>query len=771
MTRTYLQAKFPLFVTIFFFQKKKEKGFPLLSGLVDKGLLCLLVLGFLLTAQKIHSQDTLKRPKIGLVLTGGGAKGFAHIGVLKVLEEAGIKIDYIGGTSMGAVVGGLYAAGYNAQQLDSIFNSTNYDELINDFIPRTNKSFFEKRNSEIYAVSLPFKKFNIGIPVAFSKGLYNYCLLTQLTNHVKHIRDFSKLPIPFVCIGTNIETGQQEILNKGFLPQALLASSAFPSLFSPVEIDGKLLIDGGVTNNYPIDEVRKMGADFIIGVDVQDGLKDRNYLKEASKILLQISNLQVIGGMKDKISQTDIYIKPEISNFTIVSFDKGKEIIQTGKNATLPFLEQFKSLAKKQDNPIVKSNIKTTDSLNIVQITINELKNYTNSYVIGQLGFDVGSKISYADLKQGINRLNATENFSSIGFLINELEKGHEISLNLKENENKTFLKLGLHYDDLYKSALLVNLTQKKLLFKNDVLSVDFGLGDNFRYNIDYYVDNGFYFSLGIKSRFNQFNKNISPEFSRDLFENLPLLNSINIDYSDFTNQMYVQTLFSKKFIIGAGIELKHLKISTNTLFGQESTFDNSSYFSAFGYLKYDTFDNKYFPKKGWYFMADGQTYLFSSNFTNQFNRFSILKADAGWAKKIGKKATIKIQSEAGLSIGNESVPFLNFVLGGYGYNTINNFKHFYGYDFIAIQSDSFIKTAATFDYEIFKRNHLNFSANFANSDNRLFESTAWITKPKYTGYAIGYGLETAIGPIEIKHSWSPELSKGFTWFNIGFWF
>ncbi len=771
MTRTNLQALFPLFVTIFFFQKKKEKGFPLLSGLFNKGLLCLMVLGFLLTAQKIHSQDTIKRPKIGLVLTGGGAKGFAHIGVLKVLENAGIKVDYIGGTSMGAVVGGLYAAGYNAHQLDSIFSSTNFDELLNDYIPRSYKSFYEKRNSEVYALSLPFKKFNVGVPIALSKGLYNYCLLSQLTTHVKEVRDFSQLPIPFVCIATDIETGQEVVLNKGYFAQALLASAAFPTLFSPVEIDGKLLIDGGVINNYPIEEVRKMGADYVIGVDVQDGLKNRTYLKEATRILLQISNLQVNEGMKGKISQTDLYIKPEVGQYSVISFEKGKEIILKGEESTFSFCEQIKDLSEKQKTPYFKPTLKISDSIQIARITINELKNYTRAYVIGQLNIKEGTKISYEDLKKGINKLNATENFSTIVFKINNDIEGQEIEINLNENDNKTFLKLGLHYDGLYKSAVLVNLTQKKSLFKNDVFSIDFGLGDKFRYNLDYYVDNGFYFSFGFKSRINQFNKNVSTAFSQQLANNQPNINAINIDYLDFTNQAYVQTIYSKNLLIGGGVELKYLNISTKTLTQESSVFDNSDYFSLFGYVKYDTFDNKYFPKKGWYFMADGQTYLFSSNFTNQFNRFSILKADAGWAKKLGEKATIKIQSEAGLSIGNESVPFLNFVLGGYGYNAINNFKHFYGYDFIAIQSDSFIKTAATFDFEIFRKNHLNFSANFANSDNRLFESTAWITKPKYTGYAFGYGLETAIGPIEIKHSWSPELSKGFTWFNIGFWF
>ena len=256
-----------------------------------------------------------KRVKVGLVLSGGGAKGFAHIGVLKVLEDAGVKIDFIGGTSMGAVVGGLYASGYNAAQLDSIFRETNFDELLSDYIPRASKNFYEKRNDDLYALSLPFNDFKIGIPKALSKGLYNFNLLSRLTRNVRHIRDFNQLPTPFLCIGSNIETGEQVILDRGNLAQAMIASAAFPSLFSPVEIDGKLLVDGGVTNNYPIDEIKKLGADVIIGVDVQNDLLDRYSLKDATKILVQITNLHSIEKMKANVKKTDIYIKPDIKNY------------------------------------------------------------------------------------------------------------------------------------------------------------------------------------------------------------------------------------------------------------------------------------------------------------------------------------------------------------------------------------------------------------------------------------------------------------------------
>jgi NTE family protein len=739
---------------------------PFQSGLISIRLLFLLSIS--LSSIISYSQDTIPRKKIGLVLSGGGAKGFAHIGVLKVIEQAGVKIDYIGGTSMGAVVGGLYASGYNATQIDSIFQNTNFDELIQDYIPRSSKSFYEKRNDEMYAISLPFNKFKIGIPLALSKGMYNYNMLAKLTHNVRFIRDFNKLPIPFVCIATDIETGQEVLLRNGYLAQAMMASSAFPSLFSPVEIDGKILIDGGVSNNYPVEELRKMGAEIIIGVDVQDNLKDRQSLKDATRILVQITNLDMLNKMKDKITQTDIYIKPDISNYGVISFDKGEEIIKKGEEAAQTLYDEIKKYGSL--NKVHHLNTKV-ETINIQGITISKMDDYTRSYILGKLRFKSPKEINYDELKTGINNINATQNFSRISYSLDPKDDGDELKINLSENENKTFLKFGLHYDGLYKSAILINVTQKKSLFKNDVLSADFVLGDNIRYNLDYYIDNGFYWSFGIKSRYNKFNRNVKTDFNNGELLSQLGLNSLNMDFSDFTNQIYFQSVFIQKYLIGAGIEHKYLKIETENLEQTNSIFEKSDYISLFGYLKYDSLDNRYFPKNGWFFSGDFQSFVYSSNYTNDFSRFSIAKGDIVFAKTFYKKFTLKIQSEAGFKIGNESVHFFDFALGGYGNNTINNFKHFYGYDFLSVSADSFIKSCFTIDYEIYKKNHLNFSANYANLENNLFETGNWFSKPKLSGYAIGYGYESVVGPIEIKYTWSPELPKGYTMINVGFWF
>ncbi|MGG7036853.1 MAG: patatin-like phospholipase family protein [Flavobacterium sp.] len=734
------------------------KAMPVACYLLSKTFVFLLIACCLLPFAS-QAQDTIKksRPKIGLVLSGGGAKGFAHIGALKVLEQAGVKVDYIGGTSMGAVVGGLYASGYSATQIDSIFYNTNFDELLQDYIPRASKSFFEKSNGEKYAVSLPFEKFKVGVPIALSKGMYNYNLLSKLTHKVRHVNDFSQLPIPFLCVATNIENGEGVVLKNGYLAQAMLASSAFPSLFSPVEIDGKLLIDGGVVDNYPVEEVRQMGADIIIGVDVQDDLKNKEGLKDATKIMVQITNLEMLKKMKEKVKITDIYIKPDVKDFSVISFDEGREIIKIGEEASFAVYERLKKLA---DTTLVYplSGLKVKqDSLQIKRVTINKLAHYTRAYVVGKLQFKNDSKISYEDLKNGINNINVTQNFSSISYEFDEFEGGDEFKLDLTENPVKTFVKFGLHYDDLYKSALLVNITQKKTLFKNDITSLDVGLGDNIRYNLDYYLDNGFYWSFGLKSRYNAFNKNISIDFNKGVLLSEQGLNSINVDYSDFNNQAYLQTVFLKKFLMGAGLEFKMLQIKSDNLEDENPTLENSNYTSVFGYARYDTYNNKYFPKKGFLLSGDIQSYLLSSDYTNQFNRFSIVKGEIGFAKTFFGKVAFLFQSEMGFAFGEDSVHFFDFVLGGYGYQPINNFRHFYGYDFLSIQGDSYVKSCFSLDYQFYRKNHVNFSANYANAEDDLFVTGDWLTKPTYNGYAIGYGLETIIGPIEVKYSWSPE--------------
>ena len=729
-----------------------------------------------------------KDKKIGLVLSGGGAKGLAHIGALKVIEEAGVQIDYIGGTSMGAIIGALYASGYSAKELDSLFRATDFGSLIQDNLPRNAKTFYEKEDSERYALSLPFNNFKVSVPPAYSGGQNIYNELVRLLYHVKDVDDFSKLPIPFVCIATNIETGKEVVLNSGYLPEAIMASGTLPSLFEPSSIDDKVLIDGGVVNNYPIDKVIELGADIIIGVDVQHGLSNRDALLSATEILLQINNYRTVEAMVKKSLKTDIYIQPKIENFSVIEFDKANDIIKSGELAAMEKYQDLKEVSSdyiknQKQVPIIGLG----DSIMINRLLIEGNNEHTRGYVKGKLRFKLGEPITFKKLQQGIGNLSATGNFNTNRYKLVSNGLGEDLILRLNETANTSLLRLGAHYDDLYKSAAIINFTKKKILSNDDVASFDLILGDNVRYNFEYYVDKGTYWSFGINSRFNDFEEEIDFNIIRDNFEVPPgvNVNTINLDVTDFTNQVYIQTVVREEFAFTIGAEHKFLKYTTRTLGGISSTpgspvitttdertiFEKSNFFSVFGNLKLDTYDDKYFPTKGLFFDGDFHYYLLSSDFNENFKDFSISKARMGIALPLADNLSLNVETEGGFKLGTSEITSFDFVLGGFGTNLINNFIPFYGYDFLSLPGNSFVKAYARLDFEFVKKNHLLLAANYANVDDDIFRTGEWFTAPNFSGYGVGYGWESFLGPLQIIYSWSPEGDNSNVFFSVGYWF
>lgn len=717
--------------------------------------------------------------KVGLVLSGGGAKGLAHIGTLKVIDSLGIRIDYVAGTSMGAIIGALYASGYTGKQLDSIFKRADFENIINDNLPRASKTFYERENSEKYLIVLPFNNFKIKLPSALSKGQNAFGMLSKLTLHVKDIENFDELPIPFFCVATNIETGKAVILDKGNLAQAVMASGAFPSLFQPVIIDDQILVDGGVVNNYPIDELKQKDVNIVIGVDVQDSLATRKDLTSAPEILLQINNYRTINDMKLKSKKTDIYIKPDVEDFTVVSFSELDTLVNLGEVAALKYSKIFKQIANRQKEYIrINHNIQPVDSIKINALSIEGNNNYTRAYILGKLKLKVNENMSYDSFNKGINNLVATNNFDNFSYDLKSSEntEGYDMQAEVKESTKTTFLKLGVHYDDLYKSSALINFTNKRTFIKNDLMSFDLILGDNVRYNFEYFIDNGFYWSVGVRSRYDEFNQNIVAGniLSQDELA-LINVNKLAIKVTDFTNQFYLQTLFRKDMSLMLGAEHKRLKIDSETILtddnDEKTVFEKSNYLSLFGALKFDTYDDKYFPKKGFLFEGNINTYVYSSDYNQDFSGFSIAKATIGYSQSFFKNFTTNITAQGGFKVGDNSNPYLNFALGGYGSHLINNYIHFLGYDFLTLTGNSFVKSTLTLDYEIFKNNHINIIMNVANVGDNLFDGIDWFTGIDYSGYALGYSIDSFIGPIEAKYSWSPETKNGIWFFNIGFWF
>lgn len=715
-----------------------------------------------------------RQPKVGLVLSGGGAKGFAHIGVLQELEKAGVQIDYIGGTSMGAIIGGLYASGYKADQIKQVIDKIDFVALLKDDIPRREKPFFEKAYKGKHAVSLPIKKGTIGLPLGLSRGQNILNFLTELLAPVDEISDFSKLPIPFYCVATDLESGVEVLLEKGSLALSLRASGSFPSLLNPVEIDGKLLIDGGVVNNFPVDIMKKKGVDIIIGVNVQGNLYNKDELASVASILGQIINFQMYSKANDKIKLVNIYMRPDILEYNVISFEEKEKIIKEGVKVTKPFRVVFDSIARLQKNKKLNRKIdEKSEKFVVDRITISGNKNYTNNYILGKLQIKKGDSLTYKDTSKKINTLTATNNFKRIDYHFKKSFNGKTLNLNVKEDDTNSFLRLGVHYDLLYQSGVLLNYNHKKLVFKNDELSFDFIVGDKIRYNLEYFVDNGFLLSYGLKSRYNTFKSN-AIYYTHNT-------NKIGVSFSDFTNSLYLQTTLDKKFAFGFGVEHKNTKISSETFLtnNKETVFDNSNYINSFGFLKLDTFNKDQFPTKGFYADVGFKWYMWSnrndniSDFdtnANTFNQFSQLEGTFGFATTFWNKLTLHYTSQAGFTLGEEDTEVFDFRLGSYNQNFIHNLYPMYGYDVSELTNQSFLKSEFAVRYSIAEKHYATALANFARVEKNVFLGGE-LFKDIKSGYAIGYGLETLVGPIELKYSWSPDHNEKYWLFNLGFWF
>ena len=281
-----------------------------------KKIVCLLLT--VLTVLPLFSGE---RKKVAVVLSGGGAKGVAHIGALKVLEEAGIPIDIITGTSMGSLVGGLYAIGYNAHSLDSIARGMDWGYVLTDREDLSRQSIEDRKRQNTYMLSrgltIGRRDLNAG---GFIKGKNLDVLLQKLCMGYTDSMDFKRLPIPFACVATNIVDNSEVDFTSGRLPQAMRASMAIPAVFSPVRIGKQVLCDGGLVNNYPVDLARKLGADIVIGVTVQDSLKKSEELNSTMNILLQLIDLNTLNKYNENLGITDVAIRVNPEGYSAASF-------------------------------------------------------------------------------------------------------------------------------------------------------------------------------------------------------------------------------------------------------------------------------------------------------------------------------------------------------------------------------------------------------------------------------------------------------------------
>lgn len=705
-----------------------------------------------------------KRPKVGLVLSGGGAKGFAHIGVLKVLESSGVKLDYIGGTSMGAVVGGLYAAGYSAIEIDSIVASINFPKLLQDKLPRAQSSFFEKQYGEKSVMTFPVRKGKISLPKGLATGQSIYNNLKTLFEPVDSIVDFQKLSIPFFCVATNLETGKSKVFDQGSLSAAVRASASLPTLLNPIMYEGVAYIDGGISDNFPVLEMRRKGIDIIIGVDVQGKLENKEAVHSVVDILNQIVSFQIYAEDKEKLRELDIHVAPEVENFSITSFDRTSEIVDLGENAANHKKKVFDKIARLQGSiPGKKVQKRIAKKYALSKFKTPQLDNYSRAFILGKMKLQKGDVVTYAELDEKIGGLSSSNDFDLIQYKLTPFQdNSYLFSLQMEENEVDSYVKIGLNYDPIYKSGLLLNYTKKHFLQKNDIFSFDLIVGDNIRADLNYFVDNGFYTSYGINARFNQFRVDAQLDGTE--------FHQINEGFVDVTSLVYLQTTYNKQLAVGLGLEHKFLELHSDASGGSTTFFEKSHYFNSVGYIKLDSYDHSHFPTEG--FLVDGEFkwFMYSSDYNNNFSQFSQIKLKLGVAKTFFQRFTLQFTAEGGTTLDENTSGQFRFTLGGYGDNLINNHIAFYGYDFQSFEDESYVKGLLELRCKIVKNHFLSFAGNFARTDLDIYNGGKIFQDIK-SGYALGYGYNSIIGPIKIVNTWSPEGNAHQWFFSVGFAF
>jgi NTE family protein len=420
------------------------------------GGVCLAASGFALAqgAASGPGASPVARPKIGLALSGGGARGAAHIGVLKVLEELRVPVDCVTGTSMGSVVGGSFAAGTTPAEMEEIVSHTDWSEVFTDRPPRAEISPRLKQDDYkgLFAPEFGVRGGTLVVQKGIVSGVNIESFLRYLTQQSGRVADFRKLPVPFRAVATDIETGEAVVLDRGSLSRAMRASMAIPGAVTPVEIDGRLLVDGGIANNLPIDVARKICGEVIIAVNISTPPLEREQITSALSIVGQLINFlgkERVDKQLAGLSKRDVLIEPELGNISAGSFERMPEAIKIGETAARAHADELRrySLSKAEYEALRKRQVvpRTASLGRIDEIRFEGIER-TNSAVLAQLmETKPGDDITEASLTRDLRRIYGRGDFESVDYRIDEGPATRALVIRVREKETgPNYIRFGL---------------------------------------------------------------------------------------------------------------------------------------------------------------------------------------------------------------------------------------------------------------------------------------------------------------------------------------
>ena len=722
-----------------------------------------------------------QKPKggIGLALAGGGAKGLAHIGILKAIDSAELNIDYLTGTSMGSIVGGLYAAGYSGDSIEYIARHINWGSLLSNSIPMTSYIMEEKSEYGKYAVELPMKGLKVSLPSGFLESQELWLTLQKYFYPVSDITDFSKLSIPYACIGTDLATGESVVLNKGSLARAIRSSMAIPGAFSPVDWEGRRLVDGGVTRNFPVKDLKEMGATYTIGVSVSTPIKNVEELDNVATVLSQVIFLNENADRIQESAITDLLINVPMGEYTSGSFDEGDAIIDLGIAEGRKFYPYFKHLADslKANNPnyqFRRNRLPEFNGMKFQKISVEGLDNKTRKAFLEQIHLDT-SKVYVSDkLERESRQAFAYRMYKSISFDVKEDSSGaHELIYRVKP-ESPVMLKVGISQNNFTGFGVHVNLTARNKLTRFSRTMATVNLGENFRAMVEHLQMFGYSRPWSNKLQ-------VYTEFQDvPVYTNFVRTGQYKLKYVTIDNRFQISS--KQRSAGGIGMQWENIAAKPEIFSGTYFSGHNS-YFQLYGFWQRNTLNKPLYARKGMSVEIKGGAVLglnpdfkvyengnlvgeidkllipWSNYARFTLNYYSVTPLHKRWAW------VNRIQGGANFS---ENSSLLNSFYAGGMNPTFRNQVMFTGLQEAEVESESIAAVQTGFRYNPFASFYATVQVGYLTYDFVKKNIGGGPTASAWgTGLTVAYDLP--IGPVEFTMMFSSKTQGLRTYFNFGF--
>lgn len=787
-----------------------------------KALCALLLLTISITS---YSQDTTtesSRPKVGLVLSGGGAKGAAHIGVLKYIEEAGIPIDYIAGTSMGSIVGGMYALGYTSDEILSIISEVDWDRLISDQVERKKISYERKYESRSQLVTIPFsvgtdkqelqsRSFKNSLPTGIVSGDNLINLFNSLSVGYSDPLDFNDLPTPFLCIATNVINGEADVLNKGVFSKSLRASMAIPVLFDPVKIDDILYADGGLVNNFPAEQCRAMGADYVIGVSMSPGLEsDPENLTSLFSQVKQLKEIITDKEFENYHKKCDIFISPDLKGVGMLSFDAESvaRVTESGYEAAATKEAEFKALKEKLLSTSVSQSPDSSTAkkaVNILRervlisgIEMDGVEQDIEKWMRRRCTVKVGDHVCKEDIDNSVSIYYGTGNFDSITYTLHEDSTNPDAYvLKFKFVENQPHdLGLGFRFDSQDMLSVLFHMGVNRNRMSGVKADVSAKLGGNQWLNANLSYGHMLYPRINIGYNFRN--------SELDTYDMDELV--MNMHFLQHKFRVYLSENYSRTISIGAGLEAELLTPRKVMYLNHEAVDMDSkpvNTLGSFAYLHYDNLNKSSFATRGvtGKINFNWKDMMFSSNGTSPLGYGSFVFGFEGYVPIIENRLVLIPQLYGSMLFGKGAVngttdswnplfegpvpayPAMNNVIGGAEMGRyIDQQLPFIGVNKISLAFNNVGIARLDIRTRVYKNHYVTGIVNYARSSvdmNNFFKEKnelQWgdlydYNASNWWGAGVRYSIDTKLGPLNFDVS-SSNISKNVNlYFSIGHYF